>query len=308
MDGQPGLPAIFLISQPAINHLQKLDLQDLEREVARLSCELFEIYRSYGLAKRLLPVVCSLNEGLAPLRGRGSLEVARCLGLEASLHLASASPGGAQMALVAAQRSVNGALAVGDSSSVRDVDRMRLVAEQEMISAVALKASGDLERCVDHCRSATRYLGDPGLAIPLIRQWALIEQDAELFARVVDLTVESKGVSDREEYRSLKRSFEYHLNQGNQRESERLVRPLLSAYQRSQGDLDHIARVSLVKNLGQFLGMRGEGERALRMLAIAGLLARRAGFDGQVRQVAELARDMRDGRDLDLATFRVPPS
>lgn len=295
--------AIFLVGDDVITRLKACDLEALNEEVSKLVEPLFDMWKRRGRALALLPALSSLNQALRQLHGRGSLVLARTLGLEATLLLAVAAPAPRNGALSAAQAAVKEASLCLEGTD-RDAAR-RFIAEQELVSAVALKAAGDVQAAVQHCLEATKFLGNRALAVPLLRQWALIEQDEVLFNQVVKISVEEPGVDAKEEFRSLKRALEYQLNRRNLAQAEKLMQPTLSAFSRAANELDHISRVSLIKNLGQFIALQGEGDRALRILTLAGVLAGSAGFNGQTRQVNQLIADVRDGKDVQLETFRI---
>lgn len=291
---------VFLLSADTIRRYEQLDAVEFDRSVFGLVSPLLRRYQREGKARALLPAARSLVACLKPLTGRGSMAMAQVFGLHAALSLAAALPGGADEALPSAQAAAREAA----QGSPLSHERLQFIAEQEMVSAVCLKAKGDSERCVDHCLSAATFLGDTSLAIPLLRQWALIEQDEKLFVRVVEASTD-RSVSDKEQYRSSKRSFEYHLNQRNLRGAERLLRPTLETYRLAKADLDHIATVSLLKNIGQYLALKGEDDRANRILRSAGVLAEGAGFNGQLVQIVDLLSDIRAGHEVRLETFRI---
>ena len=301
----PFATSIFLVAESVVRRLQTCDLAELDAEVDSLLDPLVQTWKRRGQALTLLPALSSLNRALEQVRGRGSLPLARALGLEATLLLAAAAPAPAQhnRAFEVAQAAVTEAKACLAGSEAAAAKRF--IAEQELVTAVALKAAGDTESAVEHCSEAAKFLGDRALALPLLRQWALIEQDEGLFTRVVQIATDDRGVDPKEEFRSLKRALEYQLNARNLKAAEKLMQPTLRAFQQASPDLDHISRVSLIKNLGQFVALRGEGDRAMRMLTLAGVLAGRAGFSGQIRQVNQLLADVRDGKDVHLETFRI---
>lgn len=295
-----GPAPVFLVSAATMRTYERLEPARFEETILKLVTPLLLRYQREGIARDLLPASKSLAAGLQPLVGRGSLALAQVFGLHAALSLSAALPGSADDALAAAQIAVSEA-SVGSPLSL---ERLHFIAEQEMVSAVCLKAKGDAERCVDHCLSAATLLGDTSLAIPLLRQWALIEQDAKLFDQIVQKS-SGRAVSEKESYRSFKRSFEFQLNAKNLPAATKLLRPTLEMYRLAKPDLDHIATVSLLKNVGQYLALKGERERADRILRSAGVLAQGAGFNGQLAQITDLLADIRSGRDASLETFRV---
>lgn len=291
---------VFLLPAVTIHKYRQLEPAQFEETILKLVTPLVLRYKRYGIARDLLPASKSLALGLQPLVGRGSLALAQAFGLHAVLSLSAALAGSADEALAAAQVAVSEA-SVGSPLSL---ERLQFIAEQELVSAVCLKAIGDTERCIDHCLSAATLLGDTSLAIPLLRQWALIEQDAKLFDQVVQKS-SGRAVSEKESYRSFKRSFEFQLNARNLQAATKLLRPTLEMYRVAKPELDHISTVSLLKNMGQYLSLKGERERADRILRSAGVLAERAGFNGQLVQIVDLLDDIRSGRDASLETFRV---
>lgn len=244
----------------------------------------------------------TFNRGTQRFRSRNVFILARALGFEAGLHLAAAGPGAATEALRAAETAVSLA---GAAQDVSEYDRLVFLAENEMVAAVALKALGNIEECIEHCRAAAKLIGEKAIIIPLLRQWALVEQDGQLFDRVVALSESVKGVPSREKYRSLKRSLEFSLNNNDVNGSERLLPQVLHEFREARDNLDHIAHVSLIKNLGQFIGLKGSADRAFRVLTLAGVLAHEADFGGQERQIAGLLADLQEGQKLSLETFRL---
>jgi len=295
-----GPAPVFLLSVATVREYGQLEPALFDAKILALVSPLLRRYQREGIARDLLPASKSLATGLQPLVGRGSLALAQVFGFHAALSLSAALPGAADDALAAAQVAVSEA-SVGSPPSL---ERLQFIAEQEMVSAVCLKAKGDAERCVDHCLSAATLLGDTSLAIPLLRQWALIEQDEKLFDQIVEKS-SGRAVSEKESYRSFKRSFEFQLNSRNLAAATKLLRPTLEMYRAAKSELDHIATVSLLKNMGQYLALKGERDRADRILSSAGLLAESAGFNGQLVQIVDLLADIRSGQDASLETFRV---
>lgn len=293
---------VFLISPQAVSEMASLELDALHLRLAELVAPVLEHYRRHGKTVALLPVVSSFNSATTPLRPRGSFALAQALGLEASLWLASGIGGAAGPAHAAAQAAISCAQAAGD---VDDEVRDRFLAEQFLNAAVAIKAVGEIETSIEACAEASKYLDSVQVSIPLLRQWALMEQDRSLMDRILDLSLSEKGVSPKERYRSIKRAFEFSLNRRDRAASEPLLRQTLTEFAKAGNELDYISLVSLWKNIGQYVALQGDAVRALRILAATHQLAEEAGFSGQTRQIQGLVLKINDGQAPQLDSYRL---
>jgi hypothetical protein len=291
----------YLVSEGVLDRLRRGSGRDLDAFLAPHVRGLVTAFRSGVDAETLLVTTASLSTHLEQFHRRRSPSLAKLFGLEASLLLAAGRTlDDANRALARASQAV--AIARRAQSPGADL----FVAEHEMVAAVALKAAGRVDESINFSRTAAAHLGSYPLAIPLVRQEVLMLQDHAEFERLLERAPEYRGSNSREYYRTIKRSFEFRLNHEEYRAAQDLIPELIWGYAASRRSMGVLDRVSLLKNIGHLLGVRGEFSRALAVLRLAGAVAKSAQLEGQSRQIAILNATFATGeRDAQLVSFQL---
>lgn len=300
-----GMDLLMLASMPYLISAEKLErLRDgTDDELDRFMLPHVRLlegsFRESGQALLTLAGTSSLLARLDELSNRRSVAMARLKGLEASLLLA------AGIGEVDARRAERRAREATDTARRTSASgTAEFVSEYEMVTAVALKAVGEIDASVQHSRTAARDLGTYELAVPLVRQEVLMRQERRSFEQLLDHAPNYSASRPREYYRTLKRAFEFELNQRDVRAAELMVPELLRAFGHCdrRGVLD---RVSLLKNLAQLFGAMGQSRRALLVLDAASTVSHRAGFNGQRRQIDALRLSYAEGGTGRLESFEL---
>lgn len=291
----------YLVSEDVLDRLRRGSGRDVDAFLAPHVRALVTAFRSGVHAETLLVTATSLSSHVEQFHRRRSPALAKLFGLEASLLLASGRTlGDAHRAFARASQ------AVAIARRVHSPGADRFVAEHQMVAAVALKAAGRVDDSIDFSRTAVRRLGSYALAIPLVRQEVLMLQDRAEFERLLAHAPEYRRSNSREYYRTIKRLFEFRLNHSEYRAAQELLPELMWGYAASRGSMGVLDRVSLLKNIGQLLGARGEFTRSLAVLRLAGDAATLARLEGQSRQIAILKTTFAAGdRDAQLVTFEL---
>jgi hypothetical protein len=155
---------------------------------------------------------------------------------------------------------------------------------------VTLKARLRLKDAVQVLRSITT---DPSLEpywslgdrLPLIRQEVIMVGGATPHRWLAEQHDAMRAAGPLEHYRTVKRLLEFVMNQGNVSAGRRLLPASIRAFAPLAAAAPPLARVSMVKNVGQLESLDGRPQRGLALLRVAGLAAEEQGLKGQLRQI-----------------------
>jgi hypothetical protein len=274
----------YLLSEEVSNRLRLLSADEFDDYLYPQVAFLEDYYRYHGRAAAVLVAVSSLLDVLDEFVERPSLMIARLYGLKATLHLAV---GGARRDLELGYTAAN--LAVEHARTI-DNDHMldTFIYEYEMTAAVSLKAGGAFDDSIHRLRVAAKDASAYEIAIPVARQEVLMFQDRRQFIELLENAPVYRHSRRREYFRTLKRFFEYALNQHDLKSAESVLPELLSAAYRLDKRFGVLEQVSLLKNIGQLLALKGQRTRARLLLASTYAVAHRADLGGQQRQITGL--------------------
>jgi hypothetical protein len=288
----------YLLSRKVLDALARSTDEDFDAAILPHVALLESVFRRSGQATAVLSGVCSLLSALSEFHGRRSIAIARLYALEALLLLASGND-----AIHAHRAGLRAHAATQLARQLDTPDVAEFVAEEEMVTAVAMKATGDIDGCLAHLRAAARQLGPYEIAVPLIRQEALLFQDRNLFDKLLKQASTYRASRRREYYRTLKRTFEFELNSGNIQDAAALLPELL--WSSSRSPMKVLDRLSLLKNLAQMFGAMGQYRRAMVVLDVALAVAAQSGFHGQERQIRTLRASFSQGTPGRLISFEL---
>lgn len=94
------------------------------------------------------------------------------------------------------------------------------------------------------------------------------------------------------------------MNSGHLSASTRLLPASARAFAPTAHEVPPLARISFVKNVGQYEALAGQTERALKTLGLARIAAEEQLLQGQLRQIDVLAELIEAGEQPVLATYR----
>lgn len=178
----------------------------------------------------------------------------------------------------------------------------------KLYEAVGLKAIGNQEEAIRVLRRGKKEMRwrfdlPEAWMIKLARQEALCLQDSVAFEKLL-LSADGYARSmPLEFFRTVKRAFEFQVNQGLRGDEDRLFKLFCWAARRAEGLVSPLQKISALKNAAQYFGARGERERALNILRDTLSFARALGYEGQVLQLERLKLDVERGNVPRLRPF-----
>jgi hypothetical protein len=160
-------------------------------------------------------------------------------------------------------------------------------------------------------KSEAKSLIDEGVAtaldlIPLRRQEIMMYQEISGYEQLAEDAVKYAVAQPLEYYRSLKRVFEFLLNEGGQQKAEQLYPEFKRAFGAVASKVPPISLISFMKNVGQYQMSLGNTQEASAVFARTLIEAKQRNLYGQVRQVKRLMQELEsDNSRGKLVTFGV---
>jgi hypothetical protein len=124
--------------------------------------------------------------------------------------------------------------------------------------------------------------------IPLLRQEAIMRQQADTFLSLAQTAGTYAAVRPCEYYSTLKRYFEYLLNHRKLALAKQVEPELRRAYRNAVARLPVVSTVSFLKNFGHYFLLQGEQRLGRAVLTNAFMAAAQLGLNGQRRQLVAL--------------------
>lgn len=305
MSGGPdALQTLVLIDSTARARLQS-DPAAYEDFLGREIAVLERAYRG-GTPPRVIALAAQARhlavEGIAPCP---SASHARLTGLIGQMKIAG---GGDARTMAEAESWLISAIAELCSLGDWTRERIALLTELVLNRAVSLKARGHTSDAADVLRStmvdpSLRQYWAPGDTLPLVRQDVIMAGGLRPHRWLADQHDAIRAGGARERYRTVKRLLEFAMNHGRVSTSEALLKASIEAFKPIAEASSPLAKLSLVKNLGQFASLAGHNERALRVFEIAKRTAETHGLSGQLRQIDQMIAQVEAGERPLLNTF-----
>jgi hypothetical protein len=178
-----------------------------------------------------------------------------------------------------------------------------------LVNSIASKALGDRDKAFQSLEmNETRIsrLLDTNWVdlIPLRRQRVLLAQRKDDFIELANDASKYRYSHPAEYYASLKRFFEYLLNQRYIDLARESFPALQSAYKGTALVLPLVAKVSFLKNTGHYLILEGSPRKGMAFLTQAISAAVQFNLHGQARQIAQLIQEAPTGNPI-LHTFSI---
>lgn len=292
--------SLYLIDRKTQNRLAEDPLElgkFLSHELARIEHAWKNGAPTWLIANACGSLRVSLNNFHA-----GSISAAKLLVIEADARLSLVD-----------ERQVNAAFDLAEEAievlssprvSTDEADRLNWLSEAVLIGAVALKALGMRSESLEYMRDASSKVHMNDLtALPLLRQSVMMTEELAPHLALLTSAGVYRSVRPREYYRTMKRVFEALLRDGQYRIADSLLPELMRSFVAAREQLSISARVSILKNLGQYFALQGDDSRALRMFAIALTASEQFGLHGSKRQLSGMIDDLRGGGQPTLRTF-----
>lgn len=304
---QPGCPDHVLISSKVRSHLE-VSPADLERLFFEETIRLRRLYLRVGDPGQVYRRGAGLHHFASETTGV-ALGAAVYEAFIAEMLLAQGSD---RDALTTAIRHLATAERHASAAPVpQERHRARVLAKVTFLRAIIEKSLGSTQEAQRTLRTATEepwwsQHADPADVISITRQRVMMSQS--LTAHVELAEHASRYRTDRpiEYFRTLKRTFELLVNSQFVDTADRVRPHLLRAYHEVSTQLPAISGISLAKNIAQMHALAGDPHLALSELARIRSRTVDLGLHGQMRQVDELARKIRNDELKDaLETFRV---
>lgn len=253
-----------------------------------------------GAASRLISAAArSLRVAVEPI-GSTSPELAKLLLLEADHRLSLATKEQVEEAFDLAENAIYIAAKHRGSGDI-SVD---VIGEAALVAAVCLKALGMRDESMTYLSTALReYKLDEFTGVPLLRQAVMMTEDMNQHLRLLAGADAYRLSRPKDYYRTLKRVFEALVREQRMRTADALLPELVRSFGQCQHQLSLSARVSFIKNLGQYVGCKGETHRSKRLLDVALVASAAYGLRGQERQIREMLRELSEGQRPASGTF-----
>ncbi len=187
-------------------------------------------------------------------------------------------------------------------------ERLTLLAELTLNHAVALKARRRNAEAVSVLRQtmvdrSLRPYWSKGDTLPLARQDVIMAGGLLPHRWLAEQRDAMRAAGALETYRSMKRLLEFSMNNGRLSATDFLMRAALEAFRPLAAQSAQLAKVSLIKNVGQFESLSGRNERALTYLELARRAAAEQSLYGQLRQIDAMTDLIRAGERPFLSTY-----
>jgi hypothetical protein len=301
---EQALRTLVLISADARARLAT-DARTYEQFVTAEVLELERAYRS-GSAPKLVALAAdarlSALEGISP---RPSAAHARLRALVGQMQVAAG--GNAEFIAEAEAHLVAG---IEELCAVDEWTRehLKLLAELVLNHAVTLKARGSVPEAAQLLRST---MSDPTLRpywahgdrLPLMRQDVIMAGGVGPHRWLAEQHDAMRAAGALEHYRTIKRLLEFAMNQGNFRAARRLLPAAIRTFAQLNDSAPPLARISLIKNVGQLQALDGRPQRGLALLRLAGRAAEEQGLGGQLRQIDQMVEMVQAGERPLLTTY-----
>jgi len=179
-----------------------------------------------------------------------------------------------------------------------------------LLLGIARKALGHFDESLKGMRNTAKDLVCKSAAtdidlISLRRQEIMMHQTVAGHEQLAEEAIQYAALQPLEYYRSLKRAFEFFLNQGAQQNSEQIYPEFKRAFAAISQKTALISRISFMKNIGQYYMTIGEAKVAADVFDRTLLIASQLNLRGQVRQVKRLMQEIEsDNNKGKLVTFR----
>jgi hypothetical protein len=298
------LRTLVLISADARTRLS-IDAQAYERFVAAEVLELERAYHSGSAPELVALAACARVSALDGISPRPSAAHARLRALTGQMQVAAG--GNAEFMAEAETHLVAG---IEELCAVDDWTRehLKLLAELVLNHAVTLKARGSVQEAAQLLRStmtdpALRPYWANGDRLPLMRQDVIMAGGVGPHRWLAEQHDAMRAAGALEHYRTVKRLLEFAMNQGNIRAARRLLPAAIRAFSPLRDSAPPLARVSLVKNVGQLQALDGRPQRGLVLLRLAGRAAEEQGLRGQMRQIDQMMEMVQAGERPLLRTY-----
>jgi hypothetical protein len=213
--------------------------------------------------------------------------------------------------LHAAVKHIETALEIMDSVSIMSEETLRAQVSCALLLGVARKALGEFDESLFIMRKLSKVFIDIASAtevdlVPIRRQEIMMHQTMEGHRQLAEEAVRYRTLRPLEYYRSLKRVFEYVMNNDGILEAEQIYPEFRRAFASISHMVGHISHVSFAKNVGQFLMTRGQLQAAAVVLNRSLKESRVLNLHGQVRQLEILVQEAEsDASRGKLVTFMV---
>jgi hypothetical protein len=221
--------------------------------------------------------------------------------------------GGNPEMLHTAIQHVEVALEIIDRVGIISEETLRVQVSCALLLGVARKALGQFDESLYIMRKLSKTFINISSAtevdlILIRRQEIIMRQAIDEHRQLAEEAVKYRTVRPLEYYRSLKRVFEYLMNNGGDLEAERIYPEYRRAFATVSHIVDPIGHISFAKNIGQFFMLRGRLKEAAIVLDQSLKEARHLNLQGQVRQLEILTQELGSGTGRGkLVTFKVDP-
>lgn len=189
--------------------------------------------------------------------------------------------------------------------------RARILSKAILLRGIVMKAHGEDESARQVLLETNQlpWWGevDPADSIAVLRQRVMMSQSLAEHVALLKAARGYKSTRPLEYFRTIKRVFEFFINEGFSQSANALEPMVLAAFVASLSGQTPISKVSLLKNLAQASALQGDVDTALDRARVAEFAANRLGLHGQLLQIQTIAEGIQDGSVVgSLLTFRVP--
>jgi hypothetical protein len=255
----------------------------------------------YNPSRRLVEVVGPLPASSA------SYQYSRLLALIAELLIAE---GKDISSLMEAEHTLVSAIDILHLIPVISTDILSAHVSYALHLTVARKALGQFEAAVRGLsESKTRLQSRMGLTeldvLMLERQEVIMQQDLGAYRRLAEKSAIYVRERPIEYYATLKRIFEFSLNQGMIDEAVALSSEFQRSFLAVKTRLPLLSHLSFSKNMGHYLLHKGQSEKAIGVLDLCLRSSEALNFQGQRRQILHLLNQSSSQSRRALPTFRV---
>lgn len=177
-----------------------------------------------------------------------------------------------------------------------------------LIRSVLLKVLGDKDEALyslkDSQHELRNLISSDLELIKLRRQEQIIHQTQLSHKFLFKDANKIKGYNLIEYYSSIKRLFEFFMNNGFIENAGRIYNNFVKTFHSVQWDLPLISHLSFLKNIGQFNILIGKKNDGIRLLKVAYNKALSLKLTGQMEQLKNLLTNYESPSEFKLVTYR----
>ena len=298
----------FMLDSKIKNHLNECSLSDFNSVLAPIVKKIKLEYRQ-GTNPDIILTYCIniTNELESNIKYYNSFEIAKLLSIQSQMLLAI---GASKELLDQALNYINESIEICYKINEFTLDINKELVKSTLILAVVLKALGDYDAAFKTIsENSSILLNKRGISklelIPLQRQEIMMTQSDAGHKKLLSEVINYKDLAPVEYYSTLKRVFEFSMNKNMYDVAEKLIPLLKDSFKLIKNELPILSHISFLKNIAMYYLTTNEFEYGVSLLEALLIKSSDLSMIGQVNQIKALLEQHKDGKRIDLMTYKL---